>query len=751
MDNERGRIVETLMKSGLLMVPLTDKFIPMEDGYTQDRILDALQSDKSKWLAAENCGIWCGRRSQFVAFDLDQHGEPVYEDGKSAKADVRQRHQNFINKLKEHPKFSELYLGTTKGSNGDIARVGFRLSHDADYPTKPLRLAFLGSKIDNKGNKGPNCILELLSRRLCFCPPSKGYTDVQNTLDKAPYLTHTEFEMLMKIVLDVYGPIPEREKLLKEPKVFPQIERSLKTDQMSSVEHFKEVGAFRHSLSSSGWDFIETKVVVHSDGVQVLNEYYRHPNATHVWSASYAPELDCFCVFSDNTDFEQKDDAKYSGFQAHCILMYGDACKGPDGKPTKEIMQREAKRLWAFGYGSKDFKEEKEAVAIDFDMSTKKPDTKAKVVFEFQKLADDIKMVMLSELDGGCTGEDIWEGVFAENERMFIAGPPKSGKSWIAMDLAQAIANGEPFWGRKTKKSKVLFVNFELKPKSFKNRCDWIAEHWKRTIDQKNFLVWNLRSAFCDWKTIGQSLYRVAKDQGVQVIILDPQYRLLGGLDENSAGDMSQLVGLYQALNEICSIIVVQHYPKGQAGIKASTDRIAGSNVLVRDPDCVVTLLEHSEKDKLVAEFDCRDHIKIEKIGLETKFLGGKGIIVKRDDTVNTALIKVKENQKTSFVSASDLSKLFVGVTEFLTVSEMDSLIQDRFNTAVSRTRAIRERMLEKWLAYFEQQKEKTDGKLGKPTKRWRLKEMPTNLDLINFDKIQKNNSNSSCNDGFSV
>lgn len=44
---------------------------------------------------------------------------------------------------------------------------------------------------------------------------------------------------------------------------------------------------------------------------------------------------------------------------------------------------------------------------------------------------------------------------------VMVVGPPKEGKSFLALQIAMAIAKGEPFLGRPSLKSKVLYLNFD--------------------------------------------------------------------------------------------------------------------------------------------------------------------------------------------------------------------------------------------------------------------------------------------------
>ena len=51
-----------------------------------------------------------------------------------------------------------------------------------------------------------------------------------------------------------------------------------------------------------------------------------------------------------------------------------------------------------------------------------------------------------------------------------LAGSPKLGKSWLALELAYSVAQGIPFLGRPTAQGDVLYVDLEGSPYRIKQR-----------------------------------------------------------------------------------------------------------------------------------------------------------------------------------------------------------------------------------------------------------------------------------------
>ncbi len=54
------------------------------------------------------------------------------------------------------------------------------------------------------------------------------------------------------------------------------------------------------------------------------------------------------------------------------------------------------------------------------------------------------------------------EGMLHQGCKMILGGTSKSNKSWCLLDLAISVASGQPWWGRRTVKVPVVYINFEL-------------------------------------------------------------------------------------------------------------------------------------------------------------------------------------------------------------------------------------------------------------------------------------------------
>jgi hypothetical protein len=205
--------------------------------------------------------------------------------------------------------------------------------------------------------------------------------------------------------------------------------------------------------------------------------------------------------------------------------------------------------------------------------------------------------------------EMIVDGLLHRGCKMVLAGGSKSFKSWSLIDLGLSVANGLEWWGLPTRRGRVLYLNFELINGFFEQRLDSVCK--ARSMDlPDNFLFWTLRNHCYDLEVISRVLTTRAKAQelNIDMIIVDPIYKALGGLSENDAGDMGLLMENIEKLGKDLDAAVIfgAHFSKGVQSGKEAIDRMAGSGVFARDPDVILTMTRHEAKGSFVVESELR-------------------------------------------------------------------------------------------------------------------------------------------------
>ena len=200
-------------------------------------------------------------------------------------------------------------------------------------------------------------------------------------------------------------------------------------------------------------------------------------------------------------------------------------------------------------------------------------------------------------------------GLLHQGGKMVVGGGSKSFKTWLLAYLALCVATGREWLGFETVAGRVLYINLEIQRGFFRNRLDEIGKAIGRQPRPGEFEVWNLRGHAADMSLlIGQILERVG--QKYALIIIDPIYKVLGGRDENAAGDIGGLLNELErlAVQSEAAVVFGAHFSKGNQSAKESMDRIGGSGVFARDPDTILVLTRHEEEDAFAVETTLRNH-----------------------------------------------------------------------------------------------------------------------------------------------
>lgn len=183
-------------------------------------------------------------------------------------------------------------------------------------------------------------------------------------------------------------------------------------------------------------------------------------------------------------------------------------------------------------------------------------------------------------------------GVLRIGQKMIVTAGSKTGKSFLVMELAMAIATGRDWLGFPCIKGKVLYVNFEIQDASCGDRFLNILQAKGIETTENNLHIWNLRGQQILLKDLVEPLVQLIKKEKYIAVILDPIYKISGG-DENSAKDVSALCNDLDAVARQggCACIYVHHHSKGAQTGKNAMDRGSGSGVFSRDADAIVDIM----------------------------------------------------------------------------------------------------------------------------------------------------------------
>lgn len=175
------------------------------------------------------------------------------------------------------------------------------------------------------------------------------------------------------------------------------------------------------------------------------------------------------------------------------------------------------------------------------------------------------------------------KGLIEQGANGFIAGPPKSGKSWLAADLAIAMSSGNSWLGMETAKQKVALISREDAPGltawRIRSLCmgrgimpDSLSGLWVNSKAQSPYFR-------LDRDDLVDSMILAIKKHGCRFAILDVM-NVLHGADENDASQMRKVMDSLTRIHVEtgAGLCVLHHFNKTDSG--SITQRLRGSSAI---------------------------------------------------------------------------------------------------------------------------------------------------------------------------
>jgi hypothetical protein len=200
-----------------------------------------------------------------------------------------------------------------------------------------------------------------------------------------------------------------------------------------------------------------------------------------------------------------------------------------------------------------------------------------------------------------------------------LAGRPKVGKSWLALQLAQAVATGGKFLGQRVKQGRVLYLALE--------------DARRRIAERMSLQGWSTGGGVCDFVTIGglqkvgflnkgggAALAETIRAKQYRLVIVDTLSRAISG-DQNDSREMTRAIAPLQVLAHEMGIglVVLDHHnklgaanPHSGGGSEGETPidpvvNILGSTAKAALADCVMGLYKTPDKKGAVLAITGRD------------------------------------------------------------------------------------------------------------------------------------------------
>jgi hypothetical protein len=194
--------------------------------------------------------------------------------------------------------------------------------------------------------------------------------------------------------------------------------------------------------------------------------------------------------------------------------------------------------------------------------------------------------------------------LFASASVGLLGGPPKAFKTWVAAELALAVATGTPAFGRFAvpDPGPVLFFGAEDPLPDLRTRFDSIARARRIDLAKVPLLLLDIAQLRLDDASHLDRLRHTVALHKPRLLVLDPFVRLVAGLDENSARDVSAVLGALRTLQRErnVTILLVHHMRKSPAAHPAQ--QLRGSGDFSAWLDSGLYLTRHGDDRVLVVE-----------------------------------------------------------------------------------------------------------------------------------------------------
>ena len=190
---------------------------------------------------------------------------------------------------------------------------------------------------------------------------------------------------------------------------------------------------------------------------------------------------------------------------------------------------------------------------------------------------------------------------------MNVIAAPKTGKSWLVMDLALSVALGKDWIGFPCEQGKVLIIDNELHPATtaYRFRSMLAKLGIPRSAVNPFIHIENQRGMLETIQSLSAQIEELRKEN-YKLVIIDAFYRAVPqGTNENDNGSITALYNLLDryagTLNSAFALI--HHTSKGNQSQKSVTDVGAGAGAQSRAADTHLVLRPHKEKG--VIAVDC--------------------------------------------------------------------------------------------------------------------------------------------------
>lgn len=235
-----------------------------------------------------------------------------------------------------------------------------------------------------------------------------------------------------------------------------------------------------------------------------------------------------------------------------------------------------------------------------------------------------------------------------------LAGAPKIGKSWLALDLCLSVANGEQFLKHDTNIGQVLYLSLEDNLLRLQNR---IYELTDEPCENLNFAI--------EAKSIGNGLEEELEKSkqelpDLKVIVIDTLQKVKCNTDVNYGSDYKELSVLKSLADKLKVAILVVHHTR-KCYDSDPFNMVSGSTGIIGSVDGIMVMIEERRGSKK-AKLHCAGR-DIEHVELCLEFNDHRWNVVddvpeRQPDLFSFAIHDLMVDEKRFTGSATELCKL---------------------------------------------------------------------------------------------
>ena len=197
-------------------------------------------------------------------------------------------------------------------------------------------------------------------------------------------------------------------------------------------------------------------------------------------------------------------------------------------------------------------------------------------------------------------------GLLHRSHKMLLYGPVKAGKSYLAADLAIAVACGGEWLGHQCEMGNVFICDIENGATETHKRIEQICEQKSISKDCLNHITVTHIKGYAETTSFVDKMIENIQPGYYSAVIIDSVYNFMNGR-ENQAEDadlfMKEMDRLASALQ--AAVILCHHTKKSTDGYVSAIDKASGSTIFVRQSQtlvCITNVFDHR---------DCKnEHIK---------------------------------------------------------------------------------------------------------------------------------------------